>query len=203
MCLSIWALCCPFGVLTGNFHQAGYCTLHRNFTFLNESNFCPLFFHSLIPLHLFSCGLGVLPLPAVQAVSCSDSSRPPGMVPVTFSVSARNLTSKVARNGVLFGNKYDPFPFSLAFSLSPSFCFSVSPSLVPLFCPLLSSLFSHWLSHVLFQSTGALVEMKYVCQASPGMLIFSVITRQRIQAAMGIYKSGISHHWLLKPYSAF
>ena len=111
----------------------------------------------------------------------------------------------VARNGVLFGNKYDPFPFSLALSLSltPSFCFSVSPSLVPLFCPLLSSLFSHWLSHVLFQSTGALVEMKYVCQASPGMLIFSVITRQRIQAAMGIYKSGISHHWLLKPYSAF
>lgn len=120
MCLSIWALCCPFGVLTGNFHQAGYCTLHRNFTFLNESNFCPLFFHSLIPLHLFSCGLGVLPLPAVQAVSCSDSSRPPGMVPVTFSVSVWNLTSKVLLLGM---------GFCLVTNMTPSPSLSLSLSL--------------------------------------------------------------------------
>ena len=37
------------------------------------------------------------------------------MIPVTFSLSYWNLTSKgpVAKNGVLFSNKYDPLPLLL------------------------------------------------------------------------------------------
>lgn len=135
----------------------------------------------------------------------------------------------VAKNGGLFSNKYDPLPllllnleptllhtFKLAYLIFHfSFPFSRSPSIsCPLHhwiflslasCPLVLPLVSPWLSHVLFQSTGAQGGNEIWPPSLNGHAhILCNYLRLRAGARFSIYKSvplsGPSR--LLKPYPA-
>lgn len=130
---------------------------------------------------------------------------------MTFSLSYWNLTSKglVAKNGVLFSNKYDPLPLLLlapAFTLSHSdfvTClltltlfpsFSLSSSLASMDLPFSPSLppglVSPWPSHVLFQSTGAQGGNEIWRPSLNGHAhILCNYLRLRTRAQLSIYKS--------------
>jgi len=148
---------------------------------------------SLAPsvLVLLSSPLARLSLPAVHAPCHSDSRHSPGMIPVTFSLSYWNLTSKVSllriefclvTNMTLCLYLVSCSPFLQLYSLfileKWTTCFFTHTFFAQIFllfsifivlpftlnqwiflsmafCPLLSPLISPWLSHVLFQSTGA------------------------------------------------
>lgn len=160
------------------------------------------------------------------------------MIPVTFSLSCWNLTSKVLllRMEFCLVTNMTPLPllgvslaltpdltptFQIAYSLFTLLPSNLVPSLslspsspLPLhqwiflslpFCPLVSPLVSPWLSHVLFQSTGAQGGNEIWRPSLNGRAhILCNYLRLRAGARLGIYKSvplaGPSR--LLKPYPA-
>lgn len=166
---------------------------------------------------------------------CSVSFRLPAfpgddpcdLLPVLLEFDVKGL---VAKNGGLFSNKYDPLPwlllnleptlsrtFKLTCLIFHTFLFlslARSPSLCPLHhwiflslpsCPLVLPLVSPWLSHVLFQSTGAQGGNEIWPPSLNGHAhILCNYLRLRAGARFSIYKSvplsGPSR--LLKPYPA-
>lgn len=149
---------------------------------------------------------------------------PCDLLPVLLEFDVKGL---VAKNGVLFGNKYDPL---LLLSLTPTLShFITCLSTLTLFssnflslsvtfylffpcingssflCPMVSPLVSPWLSHVLFQSTGAQGGNEIWRPSLDGHAhILCNYLGLRAGAQLSIYKSvpltGPSR--LLKPYPA-
>lgn len=148
---------------------------------------------------------------------------PCDLLPVLLEFDVKGL---VAKNGGLFSSKYDPLPplllnleptFKLAYLIIHTLLFPFPVQSLPLrplhhrivlslpSCPLVLPLVSPWLSHVLFQSTGAQGGNEIWPPSLNGHAhILCNYLRLRAGARFSIYKSvplsGPSR--LLKPYPA-
>lgn len=148
---------------------------------------------------------------------------PCDLLPVLLEFDVKGL---VAKNGGLFSSKYDPLPplllnleptFKLAYLIFHTLLFLFPAQSLPLrplhhwiflslpSCPLVLPLVSPWLSHVLFQSTGAQGGNEIWPPSLNGHAhILCNYLRLRAGARFSIYKSvplsGPSR--LLKPYPA-
>lgn len=218
----------------GKLLRAGYqAPLHHNFTF--STNLISGLFFSFTPLPRSICSFLLFFLSRgcrslLSGAPCrSGSRRSPGMIPVTFSLSCWNLTSKVLllRMEFCFVTNMTPFAFARSLKPYPNFSncsltfFALLPSnfapspphhllsslhlhqwiflSLPL-CPLVSPLVSPWLSHVLFQSTGAQGGNEIWRPSLNGRAhILCNYLRLRAAARLRIYKS-VASRWPQSPF---